>query len=287
MGRDLMKRGLIAAAVAGLALVGASPAWAVFPGENGRIAYAAGLGRAYRAHTILPSGHGDMTIGGWGPGKWSPNGRWMVFMASDYNIYTMRADGTDRRQLTFDAQSYFPSYSPGGGRIVFNSPAGITIMKTDGSHRQVIAAQGAVAYTWAPNGEIAFYEPATDSRPASLWAMNPNGTNPHRLLRRAGSGPLYAPDGGRFLFIRDDTALLADADGGDVRKAPCQAFFARFEPQTYSPDGRWFLGADLIATDPREGYPYALARVNLTSCEWKKVVSPAWNGADWQPIPTP
>ena len=285
-----MRRGLVAAIVTGLCLVGAGPAWAVFPGENGRIAFG---DREGGIHTILPSGHGDRVISSMGfAASWSPTGRRIVF-GDTGNIYTMRADGTDVRQLTFDGQNQSPSYSPSGGRIVFQSPAGITTMKADGSNRQVIAPGVCCVRTWAPNGEIAYWKPRGGSRPHTLLAMRPDGTHRHLLAllgsAHAGYGPFYSPDGDEFLFVRrpdqySHVTRLADADGSNVREPPCQRFFARLTPTTYSPDGRWVLGARQLG-DPLSPWGYALARVNLASCEWKKVVSPAVRpDADWQPI---
>jgi hypothetical protein len=123
--------------------------------------------------------------------------------------------------------------------------------------------------------------------------MRPDGTHRRWLVglgRKGGDGPFYSPDGDEFLFVRrkdsfSGKTLRADGDGSNVREPPCRRFFARFDPETYSPDGRWVLGSALRAIDPRDTYPYTLARVKLASCRWKRVVSPTWPAADWQPLP--
>lgn len=67
------------------------PAEAAFPGQNGRIAFASN-----RATFISPEG--------------------------DYEIYTMKPDGTGLEQLTFNAtDEQLPAFSPDGEEIVFES----------------------------------------------------------------------------------------------------------------------------------------------------------------------
>jgi Tol biopolymer transport system component len=291
-----MRRGLIAMAVAGLALAGATPSWAVFPGQNGRIMYAAGEGSDYAVHTILPSGHGDQLIGIPQPGVWSPNGHRIAFTGAEEDIYTTWADGTDLRRLTFNNQSLVAHYAPGGRRIAFVGPKGITTMRNDGSAKRVISDQSGLR-TWTPNNQVAFIAGGTDTRP-SLWAMNPNGTNPHRLVLlgvNGGLGPFYSPDGHSFLFVRLGGAsnrhvLMADADGSDVREPPCPGFFAQHDPVTYSPDGRWVLAAAPNSGDPRNITSYRLIRIRLSTCQGQRVVSPVAPDfppyfPDWQALP--
>ena len=127
-----------------------STAWATSPGANGRISYISG----YDLHTVLPSGRDDKTIASPAyDSTWSPNGRWLAFtgFASDAtgsDIFAIRAGGSDERRLTYYGNNNFgygwtntPSYSPGGGRIVFLSTAyhehtSITTMRNDGSDWQ-------------------------------------------------------------------------------------------------------------------------------------------------------
>jgi len=172
----LVKRALVVVAVTGLCLMGTAPAWAVFPGANGRITYSAYGGII---HTILPSGHGDTVIApqtSTDP-AWSPTGRRLTFtgdpegFGGQPDIYTMRADGSDVRRLTFESEdtasggAWHPSYSPGGGRIAFSlwhyRSEQIATIRNDGSHRRVIASWGEagrapIGVVWSPSGEVAY-----------------------------------------------------------------------------------------------------------------------------------
>src|SRR4051794_20520685 len=109
-----MRRGAVVAMVTGLCLVAAGPAWAGVPGGNGRIAYTDISTATSVIHTVLPNGLDDRAIGEGFVPTWSPNGRRIAFGkdsdAGIYaDIYTMRADGSDVRRLTFDGRNV-----PGG-----------------------------------------------------------------------------------------------------------------------------------------------------------------------------
>lgn len=87
---------------------------------------------------------------------WSPDGKRILFHDNQFgpsdvsaNLYTIRADGTDLRQLTFaqngEKQYLGSSYSPDGKFIVFGrrpetggTNADIFIMRTDGTHEHAV-----------------------------------------------------------------------------------------------------------------------------------------------------
>lgn len=273
----------------------ASSALATFPGANGRIIYATGRGSTYRVHTILPSGKGDRVIAhSGGQFAWSPSGRRVAFIdGEEGDVYTMRADGRDVRQLTFDGDNYGPGYAPGGARIVFThtgiTDPGITTVRTDGTERRLIG-ENLSASGWTPSGEIAYL----DDR--GIWTMRPNGKHRRRLVdlgNDGGYGPMYAPDGSEFLFTRfglDDSArlLLADGDGSHVREPPCPKVSWGFtNPITYSPDGKWLLVARRNdSPDPRLPTSENLIRLSLASCTGSRLVGRAsLEGVDWQALP--
>jgi Tol biopolymer transport system component len=60
-----------------------------------------------------------------------------------FNIWTMRADGTDPRQLTTTPDA-FPVWSPNGRKILFNRKGTgerqIFEMRADGSHQRQLTA---------------------------------------------------------------------------------------------------------------------------------------------------
>jgi hypothetical protein len=291
MGRNLRRAAGLAGCIAALALA-SSTALASFPGANGRIVYTTGTGATYEVHTVLPDGRGDRVIAHDGGGlTWSPNGRRLAFTGPGSNIFTMRADGSDRRQLTFDGDNLAPQYSPAGDRIVFThvgtSDGFITTIRIDGSHRRTLGRGGAEA--WAPSGEIAYIGARPTDSQSYIWEMRPDGTQKHRLVglgEFGGYGPIYSPDGKRFLFVRfggerfNQQVFLANGDGSAVRQPPCTPF----SPLAYSPDGQWILG------DSKQG-DRGSASLNVVRstapCNRAKVASPVnLSEADWQALPS-
>jgi Tol biopolymer transport system component len=246
---------------------------------------------------------------------WSPSGRRLAFNYGDAlggDIYTVLADGSDRQQLTFFGEDFdfarSPSYSPGGGRIAFSFSRSetdkIATMRSNGSNRRVIAtddgteAAGINNPIWSPGGEIAYLAHQRRHQRSSVWAMNPDGTGNRRLVTlgaHGGAGPIYSPDGDRFLFVRvwkDGSVhtLLADADGGNVRPSPCEVLSmgdtqprrVGLFPLDYSPDGKWVLATRWYWNRTRPD----LVRLSLGSCRHYTVVTGKFiEDADWQPLP--
>jgi TolB protein len=95
--------------------------------------------------------------------SWSPDGRRITYAAGkddDSNIWTMRADGTDRNLLT-DRPGYdgSPAWSPDGASIAYVSTrdgkSEAYLMRTDGSGSAPVTdtAHGVASVSWAPEGD--------------------------------------------------------------------------------------------------------------------------------------
>jgi Tol biopolymer transport system component len=96
------------------------------------------------------------------------NGR-IVFASNrdgDYDIYTMRPDGSDVTQLTFNrAQDREPAWSPNGNRIAYLSGGQVWTMAADGAGKREETTGGGEAShpSWAPDGErIVFADDASE-----------------------------------------------------------------------------------------------------------------------------
>jgi Tol biopolymer transport system component len=63
-------------------------------------------GKSHRLIVARPDGRQRrfLTTGGFGPTSWSPDGRWIAFVdavgSNCYQIFLIRPNGRDRRQLT-------------------------------------------------------------------------------------------------------------------------------------------------------------------------------------------
>ena len=166
---------------------------------------------------------------------WSPDGRTIaferdfdpIFGQADYDIFTMRADGTRQRNLTNSPgiQDYDPDWSPDGGRLAIVSErdgdAEIYTMKPDGSRvRQLTDNATPFAFdgdpNWSPDGrKIAF----TSERDATadteyqveVYTMRADGGNQKRLTYDVLSDflPTWSPDGRQIAFtsFRESSAV--------------------------------------------------------------------------------
>jgi TolB protein len=148
----------------------------------------------------------------------SPDGTRLVFESNrtgNWDIYTMKPDGTDLVRLTTDpAADVGPIWSPDGKRILF------------GSER--------------------------DASDPEIYVMNADGSDQRRLTRQPGddSHPHWSPDGSRIVFnsARTTPDLKAEwtkqyheiftmaADGSDVRQITRAQTVSTY-PQ-FSPDGK-------------------------------------------------
>jgi dipeptidyl aminopeptidase/acylaminoacyl peptidase len=196
-----------------LALSGPSATGAAFPGENGRIAYAS-----------------------------NQNGSW--------DIYSMNADGSGKRQLTNGpGDSTQPSFSADGQRIAFASNrAGnydIYTMNADGSAvARLTNDPGADTQpTFSPDGSvIAFLGKRGTSWYGHIYLMNADGSNQVRLVGEFGSEerPTFSPDGRTIALGRIEQKhrhiVTMNPAGGELTALTRGAFDDR-QP-TFSPNGQ-------------------------------------------------
>jgi TolB protein len=201
-----------------------------------------------------------------------------VWRLDDYDIYTVRPDGSDLRRLTrtpgYDAEG---TLSPDGRTIVFTSTRDgdleIYTMRTDGTRvrrlTHVLGYDGGPF--WSHDGRhIVYraYHPAAGSEEASdyrallaqhlvrpthmdLWVMDADGGHQRRITDLGGASfaPYFTPDDRRVIFAsnyRDPTSedfdlYLVSLDGSGLERVTTYAGFDAF-PE-FSPDGRKLVWA--------------------------------------------
>jgi WD40 repeat protein len=254
-------RGGLLLAVGVLALlVLPAPAWAAFPGANGRIAYVEPeLGR-HDIFTVLPDGSGaerltDDEVDDQLP-SWSASGRRLVYLHGRNQVFTIGAHGADQTPVTDEKGTLqSPHFSRSGGRIVyarlFFEKSWIFTIRRDGTdRRRVVTGDFLGSTSYSPNGKrIAFVGNPRGKR-WGIWTIEPDGSDLRRLTRTGGDKnyddfPEWAPDGRHILFARCDTGASQRACDGNLElmrldgshRRTISSFYGFFSPPIFSPAG--------------------------------------------------
>jgi hypothetical protein len=148
---------------------------------------------------------------------WSPDGQWIAFASLReslyWQIYSMRADGSDVQRLTFweDASDLSPSWSPDGQQLAFASKRDgnweIYAVGRDGSGLMRLTENPAsdTNPAWSPDGTQIAFQSDRDGY-TDILVMPAGGgdaANLTRLRWATDLGPTWSPDGGRIAFYSD------------------------------------------------------------------------------------
>jgi Tol biopolymer transport system component len=147
--------------------------------------------------------------------RWSPDGSRIAFASNrdgDFDIYTIRVDGTALRQLTDDpaSDSHPGSWSPDGQQVAFVSDRDgnpeIYVVNADGTGATRLTSDPATDShpAFSPDGtRIAFHSNRDGND--EIYVMNADGSGQTRLTNRAADDfdPSWSPDGQRIAFATD------------------------------------------------------------------------------------
>lgn len=158
---------------------------------------------------------------------WSPDGERLAFASGD--IYTIRPDGSDVRQVTAHGSAFSPRYSPDGatlsyGRSGTQQEVGLWFVHLPDSISTRFGF-GAPPADWAPNGQDVVYEgPQGDAEGGNqIWIANTMGVKATQLSFNSSStnrDPAWSPDGQWIAWTSHDQIRLIRPDGSEDRGIP-------------------------------------------------------------------
>jgi TolB protein len=293
-------------------LAAAAPSFGAFPGENGKIAFDSDRrGGDLDIWTMDPDGGNLVNLTGKSKTddlapNWRADGRRIAFQSErvtatnpegDFEIFLMDADGSHKRQITFNAlDDEQPAWSPDGRRITFirdfapirgEVDFDLFTMNADGTdQRNLTRSPGVLDLqpNWSPDGRrIAFVNDGSGDGDFEVYTVRPNGSNVRQLTSNDANEfrPNWSPDGRQITFTTDQDGdfevYVMDADGANQTNVTANPAGAD-GVSAWSPDGEKivYLSRDSdVFTMNADGS----GKVALTK-------GPAFDGeSDWQPLP--
>ncbi len=238
----------------------------------------------------ITSGFGDYLSDRLGM-AWTPDGRIVYSSAASGNpdIWTMKADGTEQKQLTMDARGDFlPSVTPDGRYIVFVSeragPTNIWRMNIDGTDpTRLTDGRGEFMPSLSPDGQWVIYY--SDGDHPGVWKVSIEGGAPVSIYDGYLSHPAISPDGKMIAGFRLDEEsvrlkiTIIGIDDGRLIKSLGDASMIHLASLRWTPDSRALTyiatrqGVSNIWLHPLDGAP----RRQLTEFQSDRLFRYAWS----------
>ena len=183
------------------------------------------------------------------------------------DLYSVRPDGMDLRQLTRDvANEDSPTWSRDGRQIAYaaqvaeDSRRDIYIINADGSGRRRLTSTGATNENpeWSPDGSRIAFDSWAGPGPVAegnrVWVMQANGSG--RISLAPGVTPSWSPDSRRLVFRgligsgpRSGLAIISSDGTGEFQLTDPGASVDDLYPE-WSPDGNFIAFTRVVHGSP-------------------------------------
>jgi Tol biopolymer transport system component len=227
---------------------------------------------------------------------WSPNGKKIAWTRVGDGIWVMNADGSGKRQITFNASDTGATWSPDGSRIAFRSIRGgnrdIYVINVDGTNEQRLTDDPSldVSPDWSPDGtKIGFTSERSGT--CAVYTMNPDGSNVQKLTPDSmhAARPGWSPDGSHLIFsdnfcvnVESDLFVM-DPDGGEITQVTDSP--ENELSKSWSPDGTRVV-ADFAKVTPNGLSKGEIAVIDVSSGATVNLTNSPNNSEgdpDWSP----
>ncbi|MFT4017782.1 MAG: DUF5050 domain-containing protein [Agriterribacter sp.] len=198
---------------------------------------------------------------------WSPDDNRIAFVKNDndiggnYNIFTIKADGTDEVKLTDRNNNFSPQYFPDNNSIIFSSSdndwTGIYKMNINGDNKQLLTPQGNSFGDpkISPDGNMISVT-SNDRNGSQIFVMNSDGSNVKQITftvsskypdtgfpREGNCNPVWSPDSGKLAYVSFENGspdiFIINSNGTENKRLTDTPL--RDENPAWTKDGNYLL----------------------------------------------